>query len=75
MTDHAASGNASVQKAVRREVNDRVYEIGVEHRIDASEFLCECSVPDCPALVAVAHDVYISLRRARTPILAPGHVA
>lgn len=73
MTDHA-SGNVSLHKAVRREVNDRVYEIGVEHRIDASEFLCECSVPDCPALVAVAHDVYTSLREAETPILAPGHV-
>lgn len=64
----------SAAGSVRELVNQRIYELSVEHPSPfPTEFLCECGGVDCPAFVTLSLPEYEELRAARQPILAPGH--
>jgi hypothetical protein len=69
------SGQAGwVAGSVREHVNQRIYELSVEHPGPfPTEFLCECGESDCPAFVRLSLPEYEDVRTARRPILAPGH--
>jgi hypothetical protein len=67
-------GNASIHGLLRRRVNDRVYGIAVKYRIDDPEFLCECAVDGCPAMVRLTHGAYREARESGTAIVAPRHI-
>jgi hypothetical protein len=60
--------------SVREQVNERVYELSVEHPAPfPTEFLCECDNIDCPAFIRLSLAEYARFRAAGRPILAPGH--
>jgi hypothetical protein len=60
--------------SIREQVNQRVYELSVEHPGPfPTEFMCECGEIDCSAFVRVSLREYGEVRMARRPILAPGH--
>ena len=61
-------------RSVREQVNQRVYELSVQHRGPfPTEFLCECGKIDCPAFVRLSIPDYELFRAAGRPILAQGH--
>ncbi len=59
--------------SIQEEVNNRVYELTLEHRATQSEFLCECVDVPCSAFVSLTLDQFERLRVLGTPILAKGH--
>lgn len=60
--------------SVREHVNQRVYELSIEHKSPFEpEFLCECGDPHCSAFVRLPVRDYERARAAGRPITAPGH--
>jgi hypothetical protein len=77
MAHHVTEGvrTGDLHAMIRREVNDRVYGIAVQHRIAETEFLCECAVEGCPAMVRLSNQAYRASRESGAGIVAPGHLA
>jgi hypothetical protein len=62
------------RRSVRENVNQRVYELSIEHRSPFEpEFLCKCGESDCLAFVKLPVRDYERARAAGQLITAPGH--
>ena len=61
-------------EALFRDVNERIAESAERFDADETEFVCECSDPNCTDRVPVALSVYETVRSdPATFLLAPGH--
>jgi hypothetical protein len=61
-------------EAIFRAVNEEIEKLGVAHRQDRMEIVCECAVLGCAEPVRVFMGAYQEARRdPRNFIVAPGH--
>ena len=56
--------------SIQEEVNNRVYELTLEHRATQSEFLCECVDAPCSAFVSLTLDQDRVITRSRGELAA-----
>jgi len=57
-----------------RDVNERIAESAQRFDADSTEFVCECSDPDCAHRIAATLDEYEDVRAdGATFMLEPGH--
>ena len=61
-------------EALFRDVNERIAESADRFHAESTEFVCECSDPNCTPRVAATLDEYETVRAdGATFMLAPGH--
>jgi hypothetical protein len=61
-------------EALFRDVNERIAESADRFDAESTEFVCECSDPNCTHRVAATLDEYEAVRAdGATFMLAPGH--
>jgi hypothetical protein len=61
-------------EALFRDVNERIAESAERFEADGSDFVCECSDPNCTHRVSASLDEYEEVRAEPTTFLvAPGH--
>lgn len=71
MNDHE---RRALNEALFRDVNERIAESAERFDADRTEFVCECSDPNCTARVTVTLAEYEEVRAQPTKfLLVPGH--
>ena len=71
MDDHVKRART---EALFRDVNERIAESAQRFDADSTQFVCECSDPDCTHRVEATLDEYEEVRAdGATFMLAPGH--
>ncbi len=65
---------ASPNRALFREVNDRIDELAVHTRNVPLRYLCECDDPSCSESIGIPREEYQQVRRdPAESIVVPGH--
>lgn len=64
----------ALNEALFRQVNEQIEKLGVAHRQDRLEIVCECASFGCTNPISISLGTYQDARRdPRTFIVAPGH--